>query len=447
VQAKEKEKEDLLLMLEYTPKQMLVYVVSLTSSCHGINGYSRSLLENIRQFGNKSVIVPTFVFTNFATLKDRWTSKDLLWEKYRKTRRREDHVKSLDDDDLQDSFRRFLLALTFAGWDKKPFQVVCLDAHYALMPERASDTDSDSEDDELQRQKEEVRRLDARQKSRGAVGVFWHELLGSGENVELQQAQTTLSRTLEALIWDAIVPGEKIIRKSLLLPVVPPELHDRVRAAQASQMKKFESHVRSLFPHTSLDKGDKYSEQQLQDGDGLKKGLRAIIWDCILRQNKLHNPKWDEYIETCVQRSLNEFEEQVLRALTNARHDVSNKLLDDIVAIALGAVDLAEQHARSKHEMINMHWKRGWASASARVGTLSRGCGVLEDTLRPPLTSPQSWGIWTYPQARPEVYHICISNIMKRKKGLISSIFIKSRSNCLTLTLQIFCKPSFLSMM
>jgi hypothetical protein len=71
VQAKEKEKEDLLLMLEYTPKQMLVYVVSLTSSCHGINGYSRSLLEKIRQFGNKSVIVPTFVFTNFATLKDR----------------------------------------------------------------------------------------------------------------------------------------------------------------------------------------------------------------------------------------------------------------------------------------------------------------------------------------------------------------------------------------
>ena len=175
--------------------------------------------------------------------------------------------------------------------------------------------------------------------------------------------------------------------------------------------------------HTSLDKGDKYSEQQLQDGDGLKKGLRAIIWDCILRQNKLHNPKWDEYIETCVQRSLNEFEEQVLRALTNARHDVSNKLLDDIVAIALGAVDLAEQHARSKHEMIHMHWKRGWASASARVGTLSRGWGVLEDTLHPPLTSPQSWGIWTYPQARPEVYHICISNIMKRKKGLISSIF------------------------
>jgi hypothetical protein len=186
VEGKKKETKDLILMLEYTPKQMLVYVVSLTSSCHGVNGDSVALLKRVRQLDKKSVIVPTFVFTNFATLKEKWTSQEKTWKKWRKVKRDQSDKKiNSFDDDLQDFFLNFLRALKPAGWHKKPFQLVCLDAHHALESEQAGDSDSDSgsgsgsDSDEA----EKAERLEARQRSREDVGVFWRELLGSSEDV------------------------------------------------------------------------------------------------------------------------------------------------------------------------------------------------------------------------------------------------------------------------
>jgi hypothetical protein len=421
------ETNDVHLMLDYIPKQILVYVVSFTDFYYGVDGCSARLLQKMRHLENQSVIVPTFVFTNFATVKDRWTTDGghvrtseggyITYKEWRKRSRRESDrkIKSLDDD-LHYFFLQFLRALKQEGWDEKSFRLVCLDAHHALESEQRC-PDLDSEPDEA----EEAERLDDRQKSRDNVGVFWRVLLGSSESVALQRAEINLSRSLQALIWNTFVPEEKSIRKVQLVPVVPPDLHGRVRAAQASQMEKLKSHVRNLFPRAGLNKDEKYTEQQLEDGNGLKKGLRIIIRSCIQQQNEQKNTKWDKYIETCVQRSLSEFEYQFLQALANVQCDISNKIRDEIVAIALGAVDLTEKNAKSKLEMLNEQRKRDWAPARFESLSLCKPVSASTATSGG-FTSPGNWGIWTYPQARPEVYHICISNVMKRKHGLISSI-------------------------
>jgi hypothetical protein len=438
VEAKRKEKDDLLLLLDFIPRQMLVYVVSLTNSCHGISGDAIHLLERMRQLENKSVVVPTFVFTNFETLKTKWTSKERIWRVWRKQKRRESRkeINSFDDD-LRYFFLKFLEALKTGGWDRKPYQRVCLDAHRALESERFGDTDSDSgsSDEELddaearleaiEAAKEEEKRLNARQNSREEVGAFWRELLQSSERAGLQQAEMKLSTTLQALICNTIIPGERNICKRLPLPVVPSRLHSRVRAANASQIKNFEAQVRGCFPQGRLDKDKKYSEDTLVAGEGLEMGLGDIIQVCIINQQKEQkNTKWVDYIETCVQRSLNEFGYQLRKLTANVQRDASKKLRDEIVDIALSAVDSTEPNALLIEEM------RCRASAhfdilSPHNFDISSGKGKNVEGW----TSPATRGGWRYEQAQPEIYHACINQVMERKEGIISSIVAEQRGS------------------
>jgi hypothetical protein len=532
------EEDELVTMLEYFPRQMVVFVISLSDPTHGFDGYTQRLLRKVLAQGG--LIAPIFVFTHYHELKKKWKDPE-----YQRKQESESNITSISDE-LEDFFRKFLEKLKNEEWDTT-FYATCVDANHALdlehvdIPDLESSTDDDSDDDsddsdEESRSdkkeearwkrkkalKEEQARRKRRLVSREAVGTFWRELIGRSAAVGKQQADKELANGLQLFITETVVKNERVIRKEKNTRlIVPTDMHELVRKENHEQTIKFDHKVRTFYPVAGLNKDEKYTEDGLVDGIGLKSGLVGIIKRCIKRAEKegadgtKDHSSYSAYIETCAKECLEAFAKELQTAMREAQKTSSNELRDASVGIAFDAVDSTEYNALTKRERLEQEKRKKWAAHqfdllspfSATSATFTAhswnkmasvwgrcvggmasvaggiglgvsalgfgagtavveaggvyGVGVAASTggallfpvavgmivlgsvvwLASDIITGEG-GYFTYAQAKPEIYDLCIKHVMQGKEDIVSSV-IKETSKINHQTVEKFLVATF----